>query len=70
MFSVVKWQPQPGDLIIDPVCGSGTTAMAARNLNRQFICGDITPEYVDMARERLAKPYTPNMFEQLAAGGD
>lgn len=57
-------------LILDPFAGSGTTLLAARNLNRRFIGGDITLEYVDMARKRLAQPYTVNMFETLAATGD
>lgn len=61
---------QPGDLILDPFAGSGTTLLAARNLNRRFIGGDITLEYVDMARKRLAQPYTLNMFETVAATGD
>lgn len=52
------------DLIVDCFCGSGTTCLAARNLGRQFIGNDITPEYVAIARKRLAMPFTP-MFPQL-----
>lgn len=40
-------------VILDPFCGSGTTALAARNLGRQFICGDLSPDYVAMANLRL-----------------
>jgi len=57
----------PGMLVLDPFAGSGTTAVAARNLNRRFIAGDFLSEYVDIAQRRLAAPYTPNMFVELAS---
>lgn len=59
---LVSTYTQIGDLVCDPFCGSGTTALAARNLQRDFIAGDITAEYVEIARRRLAQPYTVNMF--------
>jgi site-specific DNA-methyltransferase (adenine-specific) len=40
-------------VILDPFCGSGTTAIAARKTGRQFICGDLSAEYVEVARKRL-----------------
>jgi len=43
-------------IIIDPFMGSGTTALAAKNLNRQFIGIDISPEYCEMAQQRLNNP--------------
>lgn len=44
----------PGDMVLDPMCGSGTTCvMAARN-NRQTIGIDINEEYCRIANERLA----------------
>lgn len=61
----VKLVTTPNALIVDPFAGSGTTLLAARNLNRRFIGCDITAEYVEMARKRLAQPYTLNMFERL-----
>jgi len=42
--------------ILDPFMGSGTTALVAKNLNRNFIGIDISPEYCNMARERLIDP--------------
>lgn len=55
-------------IVLDPFIGSGTTAVAARNLGRRYIGCDISPEYVAIARRRLALPYTPLMFtdDQLA----
>jgi modification methylase len=53
------------DLILDPFMGSGTTAVAAQKLGRHYIGCDISREYVDMARQRLALPYTLPMFETI-----
>jgi site-specific DNA-methyltransferase (adenine-specific) len=50
---LIKTYTQAGELVFDPCVGSGTTAVAARNTGRDYICGDFTREYVDMARERV-----------------
>lgn len=59
---LVHTYTNPGDLILDPFIGSGTTAIAARNSDRHFIGCDISPEYVTLSRKRLAMPYTLPMF--------
>lgn len=41
-------------VVLDPFMGSGTTALAARNQNRDFIGIDLSSQYCDMARKRLA----------------
>jgi site-specific DNA-methyltransferase (adenine-specific) len=41
------------DLICDPFMGSGTTAVACKQLNRNFIGFEISQEYVNIANERL-----------------
>lgn len=51
-----------GDTILDPFLGSGTTAVAARNLGRHYIGCDISAEYVEIAHKRLAMPFTPPLF--------
>lgn len=61
---LIRTYTQPGDLVIDPFAGSGTTAVAARNLNRRYIAGDTSAEYCQIAERRLAQPYTVNMFER------
>ena len=43
----------PGDLIVDPFAGSGATAVAAQNLNRDFAVCENDPEYVDLILRRL-----------------
>jgi site-specific DNA-methyltransferase (adenine-specific) len=50
---LIKTYTQPGELVLDPFCGSGTTGMAARKTGRRFILGDSSREYVDIARQRL-----------------
>ena len=42
-----------GDLILDPFLGSGTTAVAAKQLGRNFIGIEISEKYVKIAKERL-----------------
>lgn len=59
---LIRTYTQPGELVLDPCVGSGTTAIAAREESRQFICGDTSLEYVEVARKRLAAPYTLPMF--------
>ena len=46
---------QPGDLILDPFLGSGTTAVAAKMLHRNFIGIEISPKYCEIARQRLGQ---------------
>lgn len=43
----------PGDLVLDPFLGSGTTAIAARQLGRFYNGIEINPEFCEIARERL-----------------
>ena len=42
-----------GDTILDPFIGSGTTAVACKQLKRNFIGIEISPEYCKIAEERL-----------------
>ena len=43
-----------GDVVLDPFCGSGTTAIAAMQNNRKYICYDIKQEYIDLAKRRIS----------------
>lgn len=45
---------EPGDLIFDPYVGSGTTCIAAKRLRRNYIGIDISEEYCQITRDRLA----------------
>lgn len=41
------------DIVLDPMCGSGTTCRVAAELQRRYIGIDISHEYVELARQRL-----------------
>ena len=43
-----------GDVVLDPFCGSGTTAIAAIQNNRHYICYDIKQEYIDLSKKRIS----------------
>ena len=42
-----------GDIILDPFMGSGTTAVAAINMNRQYLGFEINKEYITISDERI-----------------
>jgi site-specific DNA-methyltransferase (adenine-specific) len=50
---LIKLLSKKGDTVLDPFCGSGTTCLAAKTLERQFIGIEINPEYVNLANQRL-----------------
>jgi site-specific DNA-methyltransferase (adenine-specific) len=41
------------NVVLDPFAGSGTTGVACKNLNRNFILIEISPEYIDIIKKRL-----------------
>ena len=51
---IISWTNK-GDLVLDPFMGSGTTAVACRELNREWIGFEISRKYVDIANDRLNK---------------
>ncbi|MHA6289001.1 DNA methyltransferase [Maricaulis sp. CAU 1757] len=54
----------PGDVVLDPFFGTGTTGAAAKRLGRHFIGIERDPEYASVARDRLAA-ITPATTEAL-----
>jgi len=64
---LIETYTRPGWLILDPFMGSGTTAVAARNLGRRFIGCDLSADYVAIANRRLAQPYTPSFMALIDA---
>jgi len=44
---------QPGDVVLDPFLGSGTTAVAAERLSRRWIGVELLPDYVAVAEARI-----------------
>jgi site-specific DNA-methyltransferase (adenine-specific) len=50
---IVAASSRPGDIVLDPFCGCGTTVHAAQKLGRQWIGVDITPLAVNLIKRRL-----------------
>lgn len=53
---IVMLASNKGDLILDPFCGSGTTLVAAKLLNRNYLGIDSSSEAVKLSRERIENP--------------
>ena len=51
---LIKLSTREGQIILDPFIGSGSTAVACRRLNRQFIGFEMNPDYVQIAKSRLS----------------
>lgn len=50
---IIRAASNPGDLVIDPFAGSGTTLVVAKKLGRRFLGCELSEEYADAVRERL-----------------
>ena len=53
MERIIKLTTNVGDIIFDPFCGAGTTAIAAKMTGRHFVTIDIDKKYVDVAKRNL-----------------
>ena len=56
---IIAASSNPGDCVLDPFCGSGTTAAAALQLDRHYIGVEISEQYVEKAKKRLAELKKP-----------
>jgi DNA modification methylase len=81
---IVKASTQPGDIVLDPFGGSGTTLAVAKRLRRRYLGIELSPVYAEAIRERLqtvtvdfgsktpanikSRPRQPGMKRTLAAG--
>ena len=65
----LSWS-NPGDTVLDPFMGSGTTGKIAIQEARRFIGIEISPEYCEVARQRIrsAVPQAANEEEMLRQG--
>ncbi|MBN1680119.1 MAG: hypothetical protein JW966_07490 [Anaerolineae bacterium] len=64
LLRVVLSSSRPGDVVLDPFFGTGTTGVAARRLHRQWIGIEQDAEYVRLAQARLdaVEPLPPGTF--------
>lgn len=52
---ILTWS-DPGDMVLDPFAGSGTTGKVALHNGRSFVGIEVVEEYADIARERMGIP--------------
>jgi len=50
---IIKIATDEGDIVLDPFCGSGTTCVASKSLNRHYLGIDKSCEAVELAKKRL-----------------
>ena len=55
---ILAFSSREGDLVLDPFLGSGTVAVAAKEMGRHYLGFEIVPEYYRFAMERLARAGT------------
>lgn len=60
MRAIVRDYSRPGDVVIDPCAGGGTTLLAAVVEGREALGAEVDPETFDKAVARLRKGYTPS----------
>jgi site-specific DNA-methyltransferase (adenine-specific) len=51
--NIILHSSNEGDLVYDPMCGSGTVPKMAIKLNRRWIASEISQEYVELANKRI-----------------
>lgn len=62
----IKLFTTEGDVVLDPFIGSGTTAVAAKQLMRKYVGIDISEEYCRLAKERIAQ-VQPRLLDEPAS---
>lgn len=72
---IIRASSNPGDLVLDCFVGTGTTAVASRRLDRNFICADNNTEYVNIARKLLhsesrGMPMNPSYVSHIVPGNE
>tara|TARA_B100001245_G_C22872597_1_gene419621 strand:+ start:378 stop:1169 length:792 start_codon:yes stop_codon:yes gene_type:complete len=59
---ILSWSNE-GDLVLDPMCGSGTTCKMSKQNARNYIGIEISKEYLEIAERRMAQDVMMNYFE-------
>lgn len=64
MRAIIRDYTRPGDLVADPFCGGGTTALACAIEGRRCITSEMDPVTFEKAKKRLERGFTPSMFQR------
>jgi site-specific DNA-methyltransferase (adenine-specific) len=68
---IFSWS-NPGDVVLDPFAGSGTTLKMAKEHGRRWIGIEVNPAYVEICRKRVAQgvlPFVPNKRKMESLNG-
>lgn len=65
MQALVELTTQPGQIVLDPYCGCGSTLIAARNCDRKFLGIEIDPVYCELAKREIES----DLFAQSKMAG-
>jgi site-specific DNA-methyltransferase (adenine-specific) len=60
---LIETYTNTGDLVVDNCVGSGTTSVACKQLNRNFLCCDNNPSYIELANQRLSQGVLHAFFQ-------
>jgi len=66
----IKLFTHEGELVLDPFVGSGTTLVAAQDLNRNAVGFDLKKEYIDLSNSRLSQNRLETRTQQIAICDD
>lgn len=70
METLVQLLAEPGELVLDPFCGTGTTGVACRRMDVRFVGIEQDPRWAAVSRARLAAPMVPiGTFSEEADAG-
>jgi site-specific DNA-methyltransferase (adenine-specific) len=61
---IIEASSNEGDVVFDPMCGSGTTIAVAKKLNRKYLGIDISEAAVALANDRINHPQSDMFLEQ------
>jgi len=61
--ALIETCSREGDLVLDPMAGSGTTGVVCKRFNRKFVLIEKEPKYVEIIKKRLKQE--KSMFEDL-----
>jgi site-specific DNA-methyltransferase (adenine-specific) len=65
MRAIVRDYTRPGDLVVDPYAGGGTTLLAAAMEGRRAIGAELDPETFEKAVARLRRGFTTDLFNEV-----